>query len=411
MSIDRLVVVGGSLAGLRAVEAARRAGHRGAIALICGEDHPPYDRLPLSKGFLDECGEVTLGSFRSEAELDDDLDVELILGEPATGLDVGGKVVHVGGRAVRYDALVIATGATPRLLPGTREVDGVHYLRNYEDALAIREALDAGARTVIAGSGFIGSEVASAARKRGLPATVVDPLPVPLSPAIGLAAGEACARLHRAAGTELITGVGLSGVRTESGRVTGVELSDGRALDADLVVIGIGVVPATDWLRDSGLALHERDGGVICDPTLAVGPEGVYAAGDVAHVQYPLFGDRLIRVEHWATAAAHGAMAARHALDPQRAEPQSVVPYFWSDWYGHGIQGVGITDSDEITVAWDVDEGFMALYRHGDRIVGALTIDRRSDIMKLRRRIAERGAWDEALEYAGSLGARSAVLP
>jgi NADPH-dependent 2,4-dienoyl-CoA reductase/sulfur reductase-like enzyme len=380
------VVVGASLAGLRAVESARRTGYRGRIVLIGAEDHLPYDRPPLSKAFLDVDGPGEVTPFHSEAVLRDELGVELKLGAAAESLDTAAREVSAGGTTIRYDALVIATGATARRLPGARA------LRTAEDAVAVRAALDRGARTVVIGAGFIGSEVASAARKRGLPVTIVEAEAVPLVRAVGALAGAALAGLHHAAGTGLRLATEVTGVADD-----GVVLATGEVLPADLVVAGIGAVPATGWLEGSGLTLHERDRGVVCDATLAAGPPGVYAAGDVAHVANPLFDGEPMRLEHWTNAAEQGAAAARHALDPPSARALDAVPYFWSDWYGHRIQFVGTPRADEVAV-----QGAVTLYRRGDRVVGALTVDRPREIMKYRRRIAARAPWSEALAFAGA---------
>jgi NADPH-dependent 2,4-dienoyl-CoA reductase/sulfur reductase-like enzyme len=404
--VERLVVVGASLAGLRAVEAARRAGFAGVVTLVGAEAHLPYDRPPLSKGILDAGGPSQIAPYRSEADLREELGVELVLGAPAEELDTEAGEVVVGGRAVAYDALVIATGAAPRSFPGTEGVAGVHSLRTAEDAIAIRDALDAGARTVVIGAGFIGSEVASAVRRRDLPVTVVEAEPVPLTRSVGHQVGLVCADLHRAAGTDLRLGVGVSRVESLGGAVTGVRLDTGEVLPADLVVLGIGVTPATGWLEGSGVPLHERDRGVVCDATLATGVPGVYAAGDVAHVPNPLFDDQLMRLEHWTNAAEQGAAAARHALDPASARPLATVPYFWSDWYSHRIQFVGTPVAEDVEVVVPAQDGFVALYRREDRVVGALTVDRPRDIMKLRRRVAERGAWAEAVAFATTLRPR-----
>ncbi|MDQ7807840.1 FAD-dependent oxidoreductase [Amycolatopsis sp. A133] len=381
-----LVVVGASLAGLRAVESARRTGYRGRIVLVGAEEHLPYDRPPLSKAFLDAGGPSRVEPFHPEAVLRDDLGVELVLGAPAESLDTGAREVAVAGTAVRYDALVIATGATARRLPGART------LRTAEDAVAVRAALDAGARTVVIGAGFIGSEVASAARRRGLPVTIVEASAVPLARAVGETAGARLIALHHAAGTELRLATEVTGVAGD-----GVHLAGGEVLPADLVVAGIGAVPATGWLEGSGLTLHERDRGVVCDATLAAGPPGVYAAGDVAHVPNPLFDGLGVRLEHWTNAAEQGAAAARHALDPASARPLEAVPYFWSDWYGRRIQFVGTPHADEV-----VSAGGVTLYRRGDRLAGALTVDRPREIMKYRRRVAARSPWTEALAFAGA---------
>jgi NADPH-dependent 2,4-dienoyl-CoA reductase/sulfur reductase-like enzyme len=397
--VQRLVVVGASLAGLRAVEAARRAGYGGRITLVGAEEHLPYDRPPLSKTFLADGAPERAQPFRTGTALREELDVHLMLGAPATGLDTTAGEVDVSGVGVPYDALVIATGASPRPFPGAR-VRGVHALRTVDDAAAIRAALDAGARTVVIGAGFIGSEVAAAARGRGLPVTVVEALDVPLHHAVGREVGRRCAEMHHAAGTDLRLGTGVAGLESADGQVTGVRLDDDTVLPADLVVLGTGVAPETGWLRGSPVPLHEADGGVLCDTTLATGVPGVHAAGDVAHAPNPLFDHDLMRLEHWTNAAEQGAAAARNALDPAAAKPLQSVPYFWSDWYGHRIQFVGTSRADEVAVVEPAGGGWSAVYRRGDRVVGALTVDRPRDIMKLRRRIAERGPWAEALAFA-----------
>jgi NADPH-dependent 2,4-dienoyl-CoA reductase/sulfur reductase-like enzyme len=401
MNVSRLVIVGASLAGLRAVEAARKAGFEGDITLIGAERHLPYDRPPLSKEFLDATkpeAEELIPFFRTDEVFADDLRVELLLGAPATGLDIGRKVVLVGAREVGYDALIIATGSQLRTLPGSEHLDGVHGLRTLDDSLAIRAALDAGARTVVIGAGFIGSEVASSAQKRGVDVTVVEALPTPLVRATGTAMGAAIASLHDRNGTKLLCGTGVKAVEGD-GHVERVVLDDGNVIDADLVVVGIGVIPCTSWLEGSGLTI---DNGVQCDETLWTGVPGVYAAGDVANWLNPMFGVRQ-RMENWTAAAEQGAAAARNVLDPDNAKPYGTVPYFWSDWYGSRIQFVGVPDSEEVLLVEgdvDNDDRWTALYRQGDRLVGALTLNGQAVIMKYRRMIAQRSSWSEALEFA-----------
>lgn len=403
MSEAHLVVVGASLAGLRAVESARKVGHTGPITLVGAEEHLPYDRPPLSKAYLAaSVEEPSPVVFRTEAHLRDELGVTLRLGVPATGLDVAARLLAVGDAELSYDALVIATGGAARTLPGTEGIAEVHTLRTLDDAIAVRAALDAGARTVVVGAGFIGSEVASAARKRGLPATIVEALPVPLVRSVGEAMGHACAELHKVNGADLRCGVTVAGVDSVDGRVTGVRLSDGSVIEADLVVIGIGVSPCTEWLAGSGLERHDRDQGIVADATLRAA-DGVYAAGDVVHFPNPLFDGELMRLEHWTTAAEQGALAARNALDPAVAKELSTVPYFWSDWYANRIQFVGVPRGDEIRVvsAELGDDRFLGLYRRGDRLVGVITIDRPTQIMKYKRLISQRASWADALAFAG----------
>jgi len=415
VSVERLVVVGGSLAGLRAVEAARKAGFGGTITLVGAERHLPYDRPPLSKEFLDATGpdvQAPIPFFRDDDVFADELNVDMVLGAPATGLDVERKIVFVGDREIGYDALVIATGSQLRTLAGSEHLNGVHGLRTLDDALVIRAALDAGARIVVIGAGFIGSEIAASAKKRGLSVTVVEALPTPLVRATGTDMGAAIASLHQRNGTTLLCGTGVQAVEGD-GHVQRVVLTDGTAIDADLVVVGIGVSPCTDWLEGSGLTL---DNGVVCDETLWTGFPGVYAAGDVANWMNPMFGVRQ-RMENWTAAAEQGAVAARNALDPENAKPYETVPYFWSDWYGARIQFVGVPECDEVFLVdgdVDNDDRWTALYRQGERLVGALTVNGQTVIMKYRRMIAQKTSWDEALEFAekrrATAGARAAAV-
>ncbi|HEX3899282.1 MAG TPA: FAD-dependent oxidoreductase [Mycobacteriales bacterium] len=398
--MSHLVVVGGSLAGLRAIGAARKAGFSGELTLIGAEPHLPYDRPPLSKVFLDtlDLGVAPLSTtFHDEAHLRDELGVSLRLGTPVSGLDLDAREVQLADRAIRYDHLVIATGADARRLPGSHGLAGVHTLRSVDDARAIRGALDAGARTVVIGAGFIGSEVAASARKRGLDVTIIEALPVPLSRAVGDELGPMVARLHGRNGTTLICGVTVEAL-VGSTRVEGVALSDGRVLAADLVVVGIGAVPTTGWLEGSGLALND---GVVCDATLSTGHPGVYAAGDVARWHNPLF-DRSQRLEHWTSAAEQGAAAGRNAISPAQAKPYSTVPYFWSDWYDARIQFVGIPDADEVRIVEgdpERDPRWVGLYRSGDRITGALAVNGQSVIMKYRAMIGRQTSFREAIEF------------
>ncbi len=400
MSSDHLVVIGASLAGLRAVEGARKAGFDGKITLIGSERHLPYDRPPLSKSYLDppNGSPAKTPTYRSLQILRTQLGAELLLGCTATGLDVDRKLIQLGNRSVTYDAAVIATGACARELPALKgQLAGVHTLRTIDDAEAVRRAFDRGARTVVVGAGFIGSEIASAARKRGLDVTLVEASPTPLVRAVGQEMGEVCATLHQLHGVRLLCGVTVTKM-LGSDRVEQVVLSDGSVLPADLIIVGVGADPATDWLKKSGL---EIDDGVVCDETLCSG-ERVYAAGDVARWHNGLFG-RSMRLEHWTAAAEQGTVAARNAVDPGAGKPYRTVPYFWSDWYDCRIQFVGISDADEVyivTGSLDRDPKFLALYRQGDRIVGAFAINNQSVIMKYRRMIAEHARWEDALALA-----------
>jgi NADPH-dependent 2,4-dienoyl-CoA reductase/sulfur reductase-like enzyme len=403
---ERLVIIGASLGGLRAAEAARKTGYTGTITLVGGEPHVPYDRPPLSKAYL-ESDEPESPVFRSEDQLRGELALDLRLSTWATSLDTDRKAVTLrSGEAtgeLDYDALIIATGATARMLPNIGDLAGVHTLRTLDDAIAIRRALDTGSRAVVVGAGFIGSEVASSARKRGLDVTVLEALPVPLVRSVGEEMGKACADLHRRNGTNLRCGVKVVGLESSYGRVTGVALDDGTVVPADVVVVGAGAVPATGWLSGSGVALHERDGGVVCDAYLRTSADDVYAVGDVAHFPNPLFDNTVMRLEHWSNASEHGVLAATNALAPEDAKPAMTVPYFWSDWYSNKIQFVGIPQADEIRVVSKElgEDNFLALYRRGDRITGCISIDRPRQIMKFRRLIAQSKSWSDGLELAG----------
>jgi NADPH-dependent 2,4-dienoyl-CoA reductase/sulfur reductase-like enzyme len=401
-----LVVVGASLAGLRAAESARRSGFTGAITLVGAEEHLPYDRPPLSKDFLTTDAEPAPTLLRDETVLRD-LDIHLRLGTTATGLDTEDRVVATDAGDVAFTSLVLATGATPRMLPGAGRLRGVHVLRTLDDARAIRRAVDAGARTVVVGAGFIGSEIASSARARGCDVTVVEALPTPLARPVGETMGRVLAALHEKHGTRLRVGVGVDGLEGD-GDVRAVRLADGTRIQADLVVIGIGVTPNVAWLAGSGLEIGD---GVECDAHLCAGVAGVYAAGDIARWHNPTFDTRM-RLEHWTIAAEQGGVAGRNAVDPAAATAFETVPYFWSDWYGKRIQMVGVASgADEIaTVAGDIDgDTFVVLYRQGDRLLGALALEARSQVMKYRAMLAAGASWEDALAFAKQRAEKAAA--
>ena len=402
-----LLVVGASLAGLRAVESARRAGFAGVITLVGAEEHLPYDRPPLSKEFLTAADLPDAPTLRAESVLHDDLQVHLRLGAPATALDTTDRVVIAGGEPIHYTSLVLATGATPRHLPGTEHLGGVHQLRTLDDARAIRQALDTGARTVVVGAGFIGSEIASSARQRGSEVTVVEAMPTPLARPVGEQMGTVLASLHERNGTRLLCGVGVDALDGDD-HVTAVRLADGTRIEADLVVVGIGVAPNTEWLADSGLELGN---GIECDKTLQTSAPGVYAAGDIASWPNPTFDTRM-RLEHWTIAAEQGGAAAKNAIDPDNATAYATVPYFWSDWYGKRIQFVGVAAGADETelVAGDLDgDTFLVLYRRGDRLIGALGLEQRAAMMKYRSQIDKAATWDEGLAFARERAAAAAA--
>ena len=402
-----VVVVGASLAGLRAVQTARELGYAGRLTLVGSEVHLPYDRPPLSKEFLDPGGAET-HLLPDSARLAGELAVRVRTGTTATALDVPGHVLTAAaadGTAedLHYDAVLVATGARPRSLPGVGRLAGVHQLRTLDDATAIRSSLDRGARTVVVGAGFIGAEIGSAAVRRGLVPVLVEAAETPLVRAVGARGGHALAALHERHGAQLLCGVGVTRL-LGTDQVEGVELSDGREIPADLVVVGIGADPATEWLAGSGLTV---DNGLVCDSSLRAGPD-VWAAGDVARWTNPLF-DRSMRLEHWTNAGDQAAHAMANLLDPASARPYDHVPYFWSDWYGQRIQfaGLPVGEPEVVMGTWDA-EAFVALYRDGDRLVGALALNRRGDIMKFRALIGAGGSWQAALDLAARRNAAPA---
>jgi NADPH-dependent 2,4-dienoyl-CoA reductase/sulfur reductase-like enzyme len=382
---------------LRAVETLRLEGYDGRLALVGAEPVLPYDRPPLSKQVL--AGEW--GTDRTVLRAADDyapLALDLHLGCRAVGLDLDARVVALDdGQRIDFDGLVIATGCTPRRLPATPELTGIHVLRTLDDCLAIRDTLAAGPRVVVVGAGFIGSEVAATCRRRGLDVTLLEALPVPLAGALGAEMGAACAELHHDHDVDLRTGVAVDGF-DGAGRVERVRLSDGSAVDADLVVVGVGVAPETAWLEGSGLRV---DNGVVCDAACFASAPGVVAAGDVARWHNPLFGGDM-RVEHWTNAAEQGVAAARALLAGAGAEPFGPVPYFWSDQYDAKIQFVGVCRPDDdlrIVHGSVAERRFVALYGRAGRVVGALAIGRPRLLMAYRRLIADRASWEDALAY------------
>ncbi len=399
-TLRAIAVVGASLAGLRAVETLRRKGYDGTITLIGAESHLPYDRPPLSKELLTGSWDVDRLPLRREDYAD--LELDLRLGRRAVALDVAEQRLQLDDAAsVAYDGLIIATGSAPRELPGTPPLEGIHLLRTLDDALAIRAVLTSGPRVAIVGAGFIGAEVASSCRARGLEVTLIEALEVPLLRGLGAEMGAVCAEMHRDEGVDLRCGVGVEGF-AGSGRVESLRLSDGSEVRADLVVVGIGVAPVTDWLVSSGLELAD---GVVCDATCATRAPGVVAAGDVARWYNPLFEEQM-RAEHWTNAVEQGVAAAETLLaGPAAAEPFAPVPFVWSDQYGIKIQVAGqIRADDKIElIAGSVHERkFTVLYGRAGRLSGVLAFNRPRDVIAYRRMLADRPSWNDALAQAAS---------
>jgi NADPH-dependent 2,4-dienoyl-CoA reductase/sulfur reductase-like enzyme len=401
-----VVVIGASLAGLRAAEEVRHEGHTGPVIIVGDEIHAPYDRPPLSKQLLAGTWDVARIHHHAPDVLDT-LGLEFRLGRRATGLDLDAHTVLTDdGEALRFDGLIVATGATARSLPGTDGHAAVHVLRTLDDCLAIRQVLLAAGETprvVVIGAGFIGSEVAATCRGLGAEVTVVEALPTPLGRVLGEQMGEACAGLHRAEGVTVRTGVGVDRITSPSGdhAAAMVHLADGTDLAADVVVVGIGVVPAVSWLEGSGLTV---DNGVVCSETLFAA-EGVVAAGDVARWRHAGLGEQL-RVEHWTNAAEGAAAAARNLLaGSSAAQPYEPVPFFWSDQYSTKIQVVGLPGPDDevVVVEGSAEEGkLVALYRRGDRLRAALAFSRPRHLMAYRPLLAAGASFDEALAVSRS---------
>jgi NADPH-dependent 2,4-dienoyl-CoA reductase/sulfur reductase-like enzyme len=389
--VNRIVIVGASAAGLSAGEALRRKGYDGKLTLIGDEPHAPYDRPPLSKQILAGTWEPQRAALRSEEQLAG-LDADVRLGRAATGLDVTNRQVRLSdGDRIGFDGLVIATGVTPRRLPHC-DLAGVYVLRTLDDALALRAALLAGPRVVVVGAGFLGTEVAAAARTMGLEVTLTAPQPVPVRRPFGDRIGALVAELHRDHGTRLRCGVPVRRLSGAGGRVTGMELADGMLLPADVVVMAVGSGPATGWLDGSGLRLED---GVVCDELCQAAP-GIYAAGDVASWYNPRFGTRM-RLEHRMNATEQAMAVAGNLLGD--AIPFAPIPYFWTDQYDTKIQAYGFFSPGaefRILHGDPADHCFTAAYAYNDKIVGVLGWNNPRETRRLRRLVAEQASWTAA---------------
>lgn len=394
-----IVIAGASLAGLRAAQAIRNAGHDGPVVMVGTEPHLPYTRPPLSKELLcgaQEAEGCALGG--------GDLDVEWRLGVAATGLDPARRGLTLAdGEELRYERLLIATGARARPWPGDPvELDGLFMLRDVGDALALRAVLAQRPRLAVVGGGFIGCEVAASARKLGVDVTVIELAPQPM-PALGEELGARCAELHRAHGVRLRLGVGVAGFEG-AGRLEAIRLADGSRVEADVALIALGAVPNTEWLVDSGLELEP---GVVCDATLrARGAEDVFCAGDAAAWPHPLAGGGLIRIEHWTNAAEQGAHAATNLVAEAAGEeqaPYETVPFVWSDQYQHRIQCLGHAAADdhvEVAVGSVDEHAFVALYERDGRLRAVAGLNRPRLVMPYRKLLLEGATWAQARDFA-----------
>ncbi|MCB0997783.1 MAG: FAD-dependent oxidoreductase [Acidimicrobiales bacterium] len=407
--LEHVVVVGASLAGLRACETLRTDGFAGRITLVGAERELPYDRPPLSKKLL--AGEWDGDRIRLRKPEDvAGLGLEMMLGVRASGLDLDRRHLQMAdGSELAYDGLVIATGASPRRLPDQPELDGVCVLRTLADAMDLRARIaEPATRLVVIGAGFIGLEVAATARARGCTVTVLEGAPSPLIRGLGVAMGAAVASVHGRHDVELRCGVQVRQIEGADGKVTGVRLVDGTLIGADVVLVGIGVAPDTEWLSGSGLTLRD---GIVCDDTLWTGVPGVYAAGDCARWHNRVFDphdDAEMRVEHWTNAAEQGAAAARNLVQVAAGEapvPYESVPFFWSDQFESRIQFVGRAhgDDDVHVFAGSVEGAFAALYGWQGRLRGVLGVSMPKMVMPFRALVAAQASWGEALEKARTL--------
>lgn len=381
-----VAVVGASLAGLRSVQELRNQGFDGHVVVIGEEVHAPYDRPPLSKAFL--AGTLPAEELALAEQSDVDAwAAEWKLGVRADRLDPGTGEIHLStGSVLRADGLVIATGGRPRTLPGTAALTGVHTLRTLDDAVALQADLRPGAQVVVVGAGWIGAEVASTCRSLGLEVTIVEAAAVPMERALGPALGALCADLHTDHGVDLRLGVGVDSFTHNGSRVTGVALHDGSHLPADVVVAGIGMSPATEWLHGSGLPL---DNGVLCDTGCVTSIPSVVAVGDVARYRTP--DGRYVRHEHWTNASEQPVVAVRNLLAGTTIDTFRPSGYVWSDQYGVRLQLAGETgDADEVAVidGSPDDRKFVAEFRRAGVPVGVLAMNNAKLFGRLRRQLA-----------------------
>ncbi|AWK11392.1 FAD-dependent oxidoreductase [Streptomyces spongiicola] len=380
----RIVVVGASLAGLRAAETLRLEGFAGTLTMVGDEPHEPYDRPPLSKGVL--LGRTTPDHTALPRRAA--LEADWRLGTAATGLDMAAKRVRLAdGEEVEYDRLLITTGVRARPWPhdGEAALDGVFVLRTRDDATALQKHLADGPRRVLViGAGFTGSEIASACRERGIPVTVAERGAAPLVGALGGVVGAVAAELQREHGVDLRTGVMVTGLEGDSaGRVRAAHLSDGSSVEADVVVVALGATRNTEWLAGSGLGAGPR--GIACDAGCrafdirGIVTDDVFVAGDVARSPHPLFGYQFLSLEHWGNAVSQAETAAHNMLcDSVDRRPHMWVPAFWSSQFGVNIKSVGVPSmGTELLVSQGslAERRFVGVYGYQDRVIGAVTFD------------------------------------
>jgi 3-phenylpropionate/trans-cinnamate dioxygenase ferredoxin reductase subunit len=371
MAADRtFVIVGASLAGAKAAETLREEGFDGRVVLIGAEEERPYERPPLSKDYLR--GEADSRPYVHEESFYAEREIEL---RSATAVDEidrsASEVVLAGGERVGFDALLLCTGSEPRRLPVEgAELDGVRYLRTVEDSDALRERIERGGSLVTIGAGWIGAEVAASARQKGMEVTIVEMASVPLERVLGPELGAIYRDVHVEQGVRFMGETGVEAIEGD-GSVERVRTNGGETIDADLVVVGVGVAPRIELAEAAGLAI---DDGIAVSAMLESDAPGIFAAGDVAAAEHPLFGRR-IRVEHWANALEQGPAAARSMLG--RGEPYDKVPYFFSDQYDVGMEYAGYATSwDEVVFRGDVEgREFIAFWVEGGRVLAGMNVN------------------------------------
>jgi len=401
--MNHVVIVGASLAGLRAGETLRSSGFDGQITMIGAEPHMPYDRPPLSKKFLAGEWDADRIALRKPEDLLA-LNLTWMLGESAIGLDTNTQEITLeSGSVVHYDGLIIATGGVVRRLPQQPDLKGVHVLRTLDDAMALRAEISEGTRVVVIGAGFIGLEAAATATQRGAVVTVLEGLEAPLVRAIGSEMGAAIGAIHQRNGVTIRCGVNVQSIDGDV-RVSSVTLSSGETILADVVVVGIGVAPATQWCADSSLTLRD---GIVCDENLNAGPSTVFAAGDVMRWPNAFFVDTEpdMRVEHWTNAAEQGAHVAKNLMAVFNGEPMLpyvAVPFFWSDQFNARIQFLGRASAtaDVDVVAGSVTEGkWCAIFSVNGRLTGVLGVSMPKLVMPSRAMLSTHTSRQEALDH------------
>jgi NADPH-dependent 2,4-dienoyl-CoA reductase/sulfur reductase-like enzyme len=376
-----MVIVGGGLAAARTAEQLRRAAFTGLITIVSDEVHLPYDRPPLSKQVLrSELDDVTL----QPREFYDDNDITLLLGSAVRSLDTAARTTTLdNGAMLEYDELVIATGLVPKRIPTFPDLPGIHVLRSFEESMALRERAASARRALVVGAGFIGCEVAASLRGLGLDVLMVEPQLQPLASVLGEPIGALVARLHRSEGVDVRTGTGVAEV-SGAGREQTAVLSDGTELHTDLMVVGIGSRPATDWLDGSGV---EVDNGVVCDHVGRTSAPHVWALGDVASWEDAT--GHQARVEHWSNVAEQARVLVPALLGQEVSANIVVVPYFWSDQYDVKIQCLGEPQAtDMIHLVSDDGRKFLAFYEREGAVAGVVGAGMPGPVMKSRAKIS-----------------------